>query len=123
LAKTAEAVVAAIAGEAKLDAHKLRADSSTPPSTTSRTRRSKHVSRTLAPPPARCERCGCQLSRYREENETLCWPCRCGGADNLLTAAEVSAEERERRVALLIAGHSVAQTFAEPSGSPVALKG
>ena len=77
---------------------------STPPNTMSRTRRSKHVSRTLAPP-ARCERCGCQLSRYRGEDETLCWACRCGGAGNLLTAAEMSAEERERRVALLIAGH------------------
>src|SRR5262245_49520721 len=56
--------------------------------------------RALAPR-ARCERCGCWLSRYREEEETRCWACR------HLGSTEISAQERERRVGLFNAGVQV----------------
>jgi hypothetical protein len=59
--------------------------------------------RALAPP-ALCERCGCWLSRYREEEETRCSTCRAADSPRL------SAEERERRVMLFLAGRGVAVT-------------
>jgi hypothetical protein len=52
---------------------------------------------TLAPP-ARCARCQCWMSRYRQLWEDRCWPCQdaepceqpiaAAGADRLLAAVE-----------------------------------
>jgi hypothetical protein len=47
------------------------------------------------PKQARCGRCGCRLSRYRSEEELVCWSC---------AHRELPAPERERRVLLYSAG-------------------
>jgi hypothetical protein len=61
---------------------------------------------TLAPP-ARCERCQCWMSAYRQEWETRCWPCQdaepceepidAAGADQLLNAVAATRRRPARR--------------------------
>jgi predicted RNA-binding Zn-ribbon protein involved in translation (DUF1610 family) len=54
--------------------------------------------RPVTQPPARCARCACPLSRYRDPDASLCAPCAAS------TAATV---DRELRVALLAAGRAL----------------
>lgn len=59
---------------------------------------------TLAPP-ARCQRCNCWMSRYRQPWEDRCWPCQdtepgeqpiaAAGADRLLAAVAQEAAEAD----------------------------
>jgi hypothetical protein len=50
-------------------------------------------------PAACCEQCDCRLSRYRAQDEERCWACA-----HAAVVEELSQEERELRVTLLVQG-------------------